>query len=88
MNGDSPRTFARKVAQATSSAFLASEHLAQARGVSPKQDPVCVSASFFESSPRRRGLAWARSSRLSETLQPERGAEREGAMLDCFVALG
>jgi len=45
-----------------------SEHLAQARGVSPKRDPACAPASLFEPSPRRRGLAWARSFSLSEGL--------------------
>jgi len=73
--GSSPRTFARKVAQATSSASWASEHLAQARGVSPKRDPVMFPGCFIEPSPRRRGgsperarLAWAKPLSLSEWL--------------------
>ncbi|QCD78056.1 hypothetical protein DEO72_LG1g1685 [Vigna unguiculata] len=39
------------------------------------------------SSPRlgEGGLAWARTSRLSETLQPERGAGRDSAMWDGFL---
>jgi len=60
--------FTRKVAQATSSTFWASEHLAKARGVSPKRDPAWAPASFFELLPRRRGLAWARPFGLSEEL--------------------
>jgi len=79
---DSPKTFARKVAQATSSAFWASEHLAQARGISPKRDPACDPASFFGA------LAQAKGARLSEHVSLERGAEREDALLVCFVALG
>ncbi|QCE01111.1 hypothetical protein DEO72_LG7g2404 [Vigna unguiculata] len=59
--------------------------LFQARGVLPKRGPACASAPCFEPSPRRRGLAWARTSRLSETLQPERGAGRDSAMRDCFL---
>ncbi|QCE03480.1 LRR receptor-like serine/threonine-protein kinase FLS2 [Vigna unguiculata] len=62
-----PKLFSRKVAQATCSSFLASEPLAQARGVSPKRDPAVVPGSCFEPSPGRRGT------RLSETFSPERG---------------
>jgi len=50
----------RVVAQATCSLFWASEHLAQARGVSPKRYPALLPDALFEPSPRRRGLAWAR----------------------------
>ena len=73
--GSSPKAPARKVAQATCSTFWASEHLAQARGVSPKRDPALLPASPFEPSPRRTGgsperarLAWARTLSLSEGL--------------------
>jgi len=48
--------------------FWASEYLAQARRVSPKRDPAWFSWCLFEPSPRRRGLAWARSFSLSEVL--------------------
>ena len=65
--------------------FWASEHLAQARGVSPKRDPALFSWCFFEPSPRRMGLAWASMSRLSETLQPEQGAGRGSARWNCFL---
>ena len=46
--------------------FWASEHLAQARGVSPKRDPTSASAPF--SSPR----LGERGARLSEHVSPER----------------
>ena len=86
--GSSPRASARKVAQATCSTFWASEHLAQARGVSPKRDPVCAPAPLFEPSPRRKGLAWASTFRLSETPQPERGIGRGCALFGCLLILG
>ncbi|QCE00957.1 hypothetical protein DEO72_LG7g2248 [Vigna unguiculata] len=57
MNGSSPETFARKVAQATSSMFWANEHLAQARGVSPKRDPACAPAPFLSPHLGGEGLA-------------------------------
>ena len=60
------RASARKVAQATSLTCWASEHLAQARGVSPKRDPTYAPAPPFEPSPRRRGA------RLSSPVSPER----------------
>jgi len=60
--------------------FWASEYLAQARGVSLKRDPAWFSWCLLEPSHRRRGLAWASMSRLSETPQPERGAGRGSAM--------
>ena len=42
------------------------------------------------SSPRlgEGGLAWARTSRLSETLQPERGAGRGSTLFGCLFVLG
>ncbi|QCD96437.1 hypothetical protein DEO72_LG6g1140 [Vigna unguiculata] len=52
------------------------------------KDPVLVPGPSFEPSPRRRGFALARTSRLSETLQPERGAERDNALFGCLVVLG
>jgi len=55
------------VAQATHYDFWASEHLAQARGVSPKRDRASAYAPF--SSPRL-GEGGAR---LGETISPERG---------------
>jgi len=57
--------------------FWASEHLAQARRDSPKRDPVVAPRSSFEPSPRRRGSAWARTSRLSVGL---------GETVMCLVA--
>ena len=93
MNGSSPGTFAWKVAQATSSTFWASEHLAQARGVSPKRDPACAPAPFLSPRLGGEGLAWAGVSRLSETLQPwARGWARQCAvwMFGCswMVSIG
>ncbi|QCD96505.1 hypothetical protein DEO72_LG6g1209 [Vigna unguiculata] len=44
-------------------------------GVSPKRDPAGATAPCFEPSPRRMGA------RLSETLQPERDAGRDSAMV-------
>ncbi|QCD86506.1 hypothetical protein DEO72_LG3g1029 [Vigna unguiculata] len=52
--------------------FLSERASRQAREVSPKQDPACAPAVFFEPSPRLRGLAWARSPRLGEITSPER----------------
>ena len=55
--------------------FWASEHHAQARGVSPKRDPAWGYCSPFSSprlgeggSPKRESLAWARPFGLSEEL--------------------
>ena len=41
-----------------------------------------------ELSPRRRGLAWARDSRLGETPQPERRSERECDQFGVFISFG
>ena len=68
--------------------FWASEYLAQARGVSPKRDPALAPVSFFEPSPRWRGLVWASTSRLSKTLQPEQGVGRGNTLFGCLVAFG
>ena len=68
MDRDSPKPFYVKGHPGDQLIFLGSEYLAQARGVSPKRDPALALVSLFEPSPRRRGLAWARTSRLSEGL--------------------
>jgi len=68
MNRDSPKPVCTKGRPGDPLNFWASEHLAQARGVSPKRDPALVSGCSFEPSLRRRGLAWASTSRLSEGL--------------------
>ena len=69
INRDSPKPFyARGRPGDPLNFFLASEHLAQARGVSPKRDPALVPGSSFEPSPMQRGLAWARPFSLSEGL--------------------
>ena len=62
--------------------FWASEHVAQARGVSPNRDPhVRVLFPLFEPSLRWRGLTWARPFRLSEELG-------EGSVVfGCFLFL-
>ena len=39
------------------------------------------------SRPSERSLAWARAFRLSETLQPERGAGRGSVVLGCLLVL-
>jgi len=67
-NRDSPKLVCARGRSGDSLKFWASEHLAQARGVSPKRDPALLSEALFEPSLRRRGLAWARMSRLSEGL--------------------
>jgi len=72
MDRDSPKSFYANVRLGDQLNFWASERLAQARGVSPKRDPAWAPISFFEPSLRRRELAWARASCLSESLLPER----------------
>ncbi|QCD86897.1 hypothetical protein DEO72_LG3g1426 [Vigna unguiculata] len=56
-NGDSPKPVCTRGRPGDPLSFLASEHLAQARGVSPKRDPALLPDALFEPSPRRRGLA-------------------------------
>jgi len=67
-NRDSPKPSWAKGRPGDPLNFWASEHLAQARRVSPKQDPALALGSSFEPSPRRRGPAWARPFDLSEGL--------------------
>ena len=80
-----PELSARVVAQATRVCFWASTQLTQARGVSPKRDPVLLSCSCLSPCLGGGGLAWARLSRLSETPQPERGAGRDSAVFGWLV---
>jgi len=64
--------------------FWASHILAQARRARLSERAQEATVPVFEPSLRRRGLAWARVSRLSETLQPERGVGRDNVMFDSF----
>ena len=80
--GTRPDPFAREVAQATNSVFERAS-ISVRRGEARLSENAgwllfCV----------RRALAWARAFRLSETLQPERGARRGIVLLGCFVVLG
>jgi len=60
------------VAQATCCGFWASRQLAQVRGISLKRDPALPTHLLLCSRLARGRLAWASTSRLSETPQPER----------------
>jgi len=95
MNRDSPGSFCAKGRPGDQLNFWASEYLTQARGVSPKRDPVCAPAPFLSPRLGEEGLAWASTSRLSETLQPwarpfslERGAGQDCMPFECLVVPG
>jgi len=87
-NRDSPKPVCARGRPGDPLKFWASEHLAQVRGVSPKRDPALRLDALFEPSPRRRGLAWAKTSRLSEAPQPERGAGQDSVVFGCLFISG
>jgi len=56
---------------------------------SPKRDPVMFPGCSIEPSPRRRGGGGGGlTSRLSETLQPERGVGRGSTLFGCLFIFG
>ena len=79
----SPRRDQQRLAQAASR-----EQSLKRDGSHLSEIPHEATVPLFEPSPRRRGLAWARASRLSETLQLERGVGRGQCGAWLFIVLG
>ena len=71
-----PSYFTRAVAQATHAIFERANVSLRREGSCLSEITRKVTVPLFELSPRQKGLAWARVSHLSETLQPEQGVGR------------
>ncbi|QCD77643.1 hypothetical protein DEO72_LG1g1269 [Vigna unguiculata] len=83
MSRGSPKAFC---VSCRSSDQNSSRCLAWAKGISPKRDCAGATVLVVELSPRRRGARLSEShSRLSETLQPERGAGQGCVPSCCFL---
>jgi len=84
-NRDSPKPLLRERSPRRPALYFERASISPRReGSRLSEIPRCF-LGVFEPSLRRRGLAWARMSRLSETLQPERGVGRDSAEFWLYV---
>ena len=85
INRGCPSCFTQAVAQATHVLFERVSVSSKREGSRLSEIPREATVPLFEPSPRRGGIAWVRASRLSETLQPKRGAGRGSVVLGCLL---